>query len=68
MKRKNEKVPGFDEIIFENRNKEYGAYDLRKRYAPATIWSIIGGAGLFIALVIALSLSMGRMLLLKQIL
>jgi len=25
-------IPGFDDIIFENRNKEYGAYNLRKRY------------------------------------
>jgi protein TonB len=60
MKRNKEKVPGFDEIIFENRNKEYGAYNLRKKYAPATIWSIIGGTGLFTALVIGLSLGMGR--------
>ncbi len=30
MKNNNE---SFDDIIFENRNKEYGAYDLRKRYA-----------------------------------
>ena len=56
MKRKNEKVPGFDEIIFENRNKEYGAYDLRKKYLPATIWSMIGGVALFSGIIIALSL------------
>ena len=43
MKRKNEKVPGFDEIIFENRNMEYGAYDLRKHYDSATSISILGG-------------------------
>ena len=36
MKRIKKKVPGFDEIIFENRNKEYGAYDLRKRYKSVT--------------------------------
>lgn len=39
-------VPGFDEIIFENRNKEYGAYDLRKRYASATIFSLLGAVAL----------------------
>lgn len=55
MKRKNEKVPGFDEIIFENRNKEYGAYDLRKRYDSIKCFSILGGIVLFIALVIGLS-------------
>jgi protein TonB len=52
MKRKNEKVPGFDEIIFENRNKEYGAYDLRKSYNSTTSISILGGlvfCGLLIA-------------------
>jgi periplasmic protein TonB len=42
MKRKNEKVPGFDEIIFENRNKEYGAYNLRKNADSATSVSILG--------------------------
>jgi hypothetical protein len=25
-------APGFDDIIFEKRNKEYGAYFLRKGY------------------------------------
>ena len=52
MKRKKELVPGFDEIIFENRNKEYGAYDIRKKYLPATFWSVIGGTGLFTAVVL----------------
>jgi len=41
MKRNETKVPGFDEIIFENRNKEYGAYDLRKRYKSALSFSIL---------------------------
>ena len=55
MKRKNERVPGFDEIIFENRNKEYGAYDLRKSYNSTECFSILGGVLLFAALVIGLS-------------
>jgi protein TonB len=42
MKRNEEKVPGFDDIIFENRNKEYGAYDLRKRYNSVKSLSIFG--------------------------
>ena len=25
-------IPDFDDLLFENRNKEYGAYQLRKRY------------------------------------
>jgi len=57
MKRKNEKVPGFDDIIFENRNKRYGAYDLRKRYKSATSLSILAGIGIFTILMIALSLT-----------
>ncbi|MGD0583454.1 MAG: energy transducer TonB [Bacteroidales bacterium] len=60
MKRKNEKVPGFDEIIFENRNKEYGAYDLRKKYLPATFCSLIGSVALFSGVIIAVSLSTER--------
>jgi len=52
MKRKKDKVPGFDEIIFENRNKEYGAYDLRKRYKSVTSISILTSLTLCIALVI----------------
>jgi periplasmic protein TonB len=56
MKRKNEKVPGFDEIIFENRNKEYGAYDLRKKNLPATFWSVLGAVALFSGIVIAIAL------------
>jgi periplasmic protein TonB len=55
MKRKNEKVPGFDEIIFENRNKEYGAYNLRKRYNSTECFSILGGVGLFVSLIIGLT-------------
>jgi periplasmic protein TonB len=46
MKRKNEKVPEFDEIVFENRNKEYGAYDLRKNYNRTTSISILGAVAL----------------------
>lgn len=57
MKRKIEKVPGFDEIIFENRNMEYGAYDLRKRYDSATSISILGGVAFAVLLITAFSLS-----------
>lgn len=60
MKRKSEQVPGFDEIIFENRNKEYGAYVIRKRYLTNTLFSIIGGTGLFTFLVLLLSFAGNR--------
>jgi periplasmic protein TonB len=56
MKRIKKRVPGFDEIIFENRNKDYGAYDIRRHYVPATFWSLFGATLMFSALVIGLSM------------
>ena len=55
MKRKNEKVLEFDEIIFENRNKTYGAYDLRRRYKSVASLSILGGIAFSAILITALS-------------
>jgi protein TonB len=55
MKRNIDKVPEFDEIIFENRNKEYGAYVLRKKYAASTLWSVLGAVTLFTLMVILFS-------------
>jgi protein TonB len=34
-------IPDFDDILFEKRNKEYGAYFLRKRYNRVVIVSLI---------------------------
>jgi len=42
-----------DEIVFENRNKEYGAYDLRTAYPKILTRSFLIGTALF--LVVALS-------------
>jgi protein TonB len=55
MKRNNEKVPEFDEIIFENRNKNYGAYDLRKRYKSAASFSVICASAAVAVLIAILS-------------
>jgi protein TonB len=55
MKRNENKVPEFDEIIFENRNKAYGAYVLRKKYKSATSISILGGIAFSIMLMMAIS-------------
>jgi protein TonB len=60
MKSKNEKVPEFDDIIFENRNRTYGAYSLRKHYKSAASISVIGGMALFIIMVTAFSFSSQR--------
>jgi protein TonB len=32
MGREPENIPGFDDLVFEFRNREYGAYQLRKKY------------------------------------
>ncbi len=39
-----------DEIVFENRNKQYGAYDLRNSYRKVLTRSFIGGTVLFLVL------------------
>lgn len=39
--------PTLDEIVFENRNKEYGAYDLRSNYKRLLTKSLIIGTVLF---------------------
>lgn len=59
MKRNNNKVPGFDEIIFENRNKTYGAYDLRKRYKSAASVSILAMITVSAVLISTLSFTPG---------
>jgi protein TonB len=53
MKRNETKVPEFDEIIFENRNREYGAFDLRRRYKTVTSFSLLGAIAIGITLVLA---------------
>ena len=37
------KTPAFDDIVFESRNKEYGAYRLRKRYSRNVAISVFIG-------------------------
>jgi len=37
------KAPAFDDIVFENRNKEYGAYRLRKKYNRNVIIALLIG-------------------------
>ena len=55
MKRNEKRVPGFDEIIFRNRNREYGAYDLRRRYKSTASFSILGVSAFFITLIMLIS-------------
>jgi periplasmic protein TonB len=37
------KAPAFDDIVFETRNKEYGAYKLRKKYNRTVIVALLVG-------------------------
>jgi protein TonB len=37
------KAPAFDDIVFENRNQEYGAYRLRKKYKRNVIIALLIG-------------------------
>ena len=43
MAKENENVPAFDDIVFEDRNKEYGAYKLRKRYSRTVLVAMLIG-------------------------
>jgi protein TonB len=43
MKREVNKIPSFDDIVFENRSREYGAYSLRKKYDRNVIIALIIG-------------------------
>lgn len=36
-------APAFDDIVFENRNKEYGAYRLRKKYSRNVLIALLIG-------------------------
>ena len=47
--------PEFDEIIFRNRNKTYGAYDLRKRYKSVASLSVLFGIAFSLILFTTLS-------------
>jgi len=37
------RVPAFDDIVFDNRNKEYGAYKLRKKYKRNVLVALLIG-------------------------
>jgi protein TonB len=41
MKKIRYDIPDFDDLLFENRNKEYGAYQLRKRYPRVLFAGVI---------------------------
>jgi periplasmic protein TonB len=46
------RAPGFDDIVFENRNKEYGAYSIRKKYHRTLLIGFIIGIVVLTATII----------------
>ena len=46
------KYADFEELVFENRNKEYGAYDLRKRYKGRLTKAFFIGTTFFLAAIV----------------
>lgn len=53
-------VPGFDEIIFRNRNQSYGAFRLRKQYKATASISVLFGASVMVLAVLLLAMKTGR--------
>jgi periplasmic protein TonB len=45
-------VPAFDDIVFESRNKEYGAYKLRKKYNRTVSMALLAGVIILATVVI----------------
>jgi periplasmic protein TonB len=52
MAKEHIETPAFDEIVFARRNKEYGAYKLRKKYKPTVILALFIGVVIMGTLVI----------------
>ena len=48
MDPKTQATATLDDMVFENRNKAYGAYDLRKTYKKTVNRSMIIGANCFL--------------------
>ena len=46
-------VPSFDDLVFENRNKEYGAYKIRKKYNRTVLWAMLVGVIIISTAVVA---------------
>jgi protein TonB len=46
-------APAFDDIVFENRNKEYGAYRLRQKYSRNVVIALVIGVIIMGTVIIA---------------
>ena len=52
MAKEKKNYPSLDDIVFEGRNKDYGAYDLRRKYSRTMTISLIIGLVIVLAAVI----------------
>jgi protein TonB len=52
MAKEKRHYPSLDDIVFENRNKEYGAYELRKKYSRTVSISTLCGIIIIVAAVV----------------
>ncbi|MDO4764152.1 MAG: energy transducer TonB [Flavobacteriaceae bacterium] len=53
MAEEQNKYRDFDELVFENRNKEYGAYDLRKAYPGYLTRAFLIGTSIFLLAILS---------------
>nr|WP_293834576.1 hypothetical protein [uncultured Arsenicibacter sp.] len=51
LKQENMAQASLDDIVFETRNKAYGAYYLRQNYGNSLRDALLGGAGFFLMLI-----------------
>ncbi len=45
-------TPSFDDLVFEHRNKEYGAYVMRKKYNRTMLFAVIFGTVIIVTAVV----------------
>lgn len=57
MSENNKNIKSLDEIVFENRNKEYGAYDLRMTEKRSLFRALLRGGLIILILVLAILFS-----------
>ncbi len=53
MAKEKQRAPAFDDIVFEHRNQEYGAYRLRKKYKRNVIIALLIGIAIMSTVIIA---------------
>lgn len=60
MEKQNENIRSWDDLIFENRNKAYGAYAIRQSYQNGAIKGVITSIGFAVAIFIVAGFINGK--------